>query len=239
VNRRFVRRLGIPAVATVMLLGSVAAGYAAIPAANGVITACYNISGNPSGAMRVIDAEAGAKCSKNEKTLTFNQTGPQGLQGIQGIPGPQGIQGEQGEPGPQGIQGIQGIQGPAGISTATFAITSDVTLGDDVFTKVTSKTLPTGSWVVVATANLASATPFDGDRITTVQCELRSGANVIGYAVDRRVIPDDESVDVALAMNGGTSVPDGGIEVSLWCASQLGSDIAAGQLLFLQVGGFS
>jgi hypothetical protein len=61
---------------------------------------------------------------------------------------------------------------------------------------------------------------------------------VIGHAVDRRVVPDGDSVDIALSMNGGSAVPAGGIELSLWCASQLGGT-ASGQLMFLQVGGFS
>ena len=249
--RSLVRRGGIAVVGIVMLVGSVAVSYAAIPATNGVITACYNMSGNPSGAMRVIDAEAGAKCSKNEKTLTFNQTGPQGPQGIQGLPGEPGADGTDGINGTDGTNGVDGTDGtdgapgapgpagPAGISTATFAISSNVTLNEVGFTKVTGKTLPMGSWVVVATANISSVTPFDGDVINTLNCELRSGANVIGYAIDRRVIPDADTVDSALAMNGGTAVPDGGIEVSLWCASQLGGERAAGQLMFLQIGGFS
>lgn len=48
------------------------------------------------------------------------EPGPQGPQGIQGMPGPkgeQGLKGEQGpkgDTGPQGQQGIQGLQGPKG-----------------------------------------------------------------------------------------------------------------------------
>jgi hypothetical protein len=60
------------------------AAYAAIPSADGVIHGCYNASSNPSGQLRVIDAEAGAKCGKNEKVLDFNQRGPKGDTGPQG-----------------------------------------------------------------------------------------------------------------------------------------------------------
>ena len=42
------------------------------------------------------------------------KTGPQGVQGLQGIEGPIGPQGSQGIQGPIGPQGPQGIQGPAG-----------------------------------------------------------------------------------------------------------------------------
>jgi len=42
------------------------------------------------------------------------KTGPQGIQGLQGIEGPIGPQGPQGIQGPIGPQGLQGIQGPTG-----------------------------------------------------------------------------------------------------------------------------
>lgn len=90
--------------------------FAAIPDASGVITACYTKLGT----FRIIDAEAGQKCAKNETKLTFNQMGPQGPQGLPGAQGAQGIQGDpgpkgdKGDPGIQGLQGPQGQQGPAG-----------------------------------------------------------------------------------------------------------------------------
>jgi hypothetical protein len=46
-------------------------------------------------------------------------TGPQGPQGVQGDPGPQGLQGIQGDPGPQGAPGPTGPQGPQGLTGAT------------------------------------------------------------------------------------------------------------------------
>jgi hypothetical protein len=86
-------RSGIATVVLVALLASVGVAYAAIPSADGVIHACYNATSNPAGMLRVIDAEAGAKCAKNEKPLNFNQTGPQGPAGPAG---PQGIPGKNG-----------------------------------------------------------------------------------------------------------------------------------------------
>jgi len=47
---------------------------AAIPGAGGTISACYDSKG----AMRVIDAQAGARCTNKETPLTFNATGPTG-----------------------------------------------------------------------------------------------------------------------------------------------------------------
>src|SRR5262245_7301030 len=84
------RKVAIATIVLVALVASVGVGYAAIPSSDDVIHACYNASANSSGMLRVIDAEAGAKCSKNERPLNFNQTGPQGLQGPAGPPGPAG-----------------------------------------------------------------------------------------------------------------------------------------------------
>lgn len=57
-----------------------------IPDSNtGVITACYQKKG---GAVRFINAQNGKTCAKKEKKVTFNQTGPQGAQGVQGERGP-------------------------------------------------------------------------------------------------------------------------------------------------------
>ena len=87
-----------------LLLGS--AALAAIPGAGGVITGCYD---KRSGAMRVIDAQAGKTCTKDELKLTWNQLGPQGPQGLKGDPGPQGLQGIKGDKGDPGTPGISGL----------------------------------------------------------------------------------------------------------------------------------
>lgn len=98
--------------------------WAAIPAADGTITACYGKVGD---SLRVVDSPAG--CKSNETVLTWSQQGvpgpigPQGLQGPQGPQGPQGLQGETGATGatgatgPTGPQGPEGPQGPAGTSS--------------------------------------------------------------------------------------------------------------------------
>jgi hypothetical protein len=114
-------------------------GYAAIPSADGVIHSCYNASSNPSGQLRVIDQEAGAKCSKNEKALSFNQKGPKGDPGPQGPHGPKGDTGatgakgdpgSQGEPGPAGPQGPKGDKGdPGGLSGYETVFNAGSTLG--------------------------------------------------------------------------------------------------------------
>lgn len=84
-------RLLIPGMlAVVGLVVGVGVAAGAIPGSDGVVHGCYNTGSNPSGQLRVIDPAAGAKCSKNEKPLDFNQEGPKGDQGIQGVPGASG-----------------------------------------------------------------------------------------------------------------------------------------------------
>lgn len=99
---------------------------ASVPAANGVITGCYERkNGNKGSELRVIDVEAGQKCSSKDQQITWNQTGPVGAPGpagAQGIPGPIGPQGAQGEPGPIGPAGLTGAPGPQGVQGEPGAV---------------------------------------------------------------------------------------------------------------------
>ena len=108
-------RAAVFAAAALAVIGVVAGvAYATIPDGGGVIHACYQ---NLSGALRVIDTDAGDACHSSETALNFNQTGPQGPKGDQGDQGVQGEQGPRGDRGPQGStgdQGVPGIQGPKG-----------------------------------------------------------------------------------------------------------------------------
>jgi hypothetical protein len=83
------------------------AGYAAIPAADGTISACKK----PNGEIKLIDKEAGQSCYQSHKLVEWSQQGPAGPPGPQG---PAGVSGPQGPAGPQGPQGPVGPQGPAG-----------------------------------------------------------------------------------------------------------------------------
>jgi hypothetical protein len=86
------------------------AAYAGIAGANEVINGCYKTS---DGILRVLDMDA-MTCKSNETAISWNQTGPQGPQGIQGEQGPHGDPGPQGDRGPEGPQGPAGPQGPPG-----------------------------------------------------------------------------------------------------------------------------
>jgi type VI secretion system Hcp family effector len=119
---------------------------AAVPDANGVITACVNVSRQDDGSLvpqtnqgsnlSVIDPSAGQSCNgpnadtSPQTTLTWNVTGPQGpagtpgatgAKGATGATGPTGATGARGPAGPTGTTGATGPQGPAGPTGTTGA----------------------------------------------------------------------------------------------------------------------
>jgi hypothetical protein len=109
------------AVASALLTLSTGAP-AAIPGANGVISACYNAA---SGVLRVIDSAA--RCGQAEAALQWNVAGPTGPAGAQGPAGPQG---------PAGLQGPVGPQGPAG-PNQFFDISKYINRGQDAVLRMT------------------------------------------------------------------------------------------------------
>ena len=117
--RKAKSRLRIPSPGTGLGLIALAvalsgAAYAAVPSTDGVIHSCYNASSNPSGQLRVIDAEAVGKCSKNEKALDFNQRGPKGDTGDTGPIGATST-------GAAGAPGVSGYE----IVTKTATLTNE------------------------------------------------------------------------------------------------------------------
>ena len=64
--------------AAVAAVASVA--YGAVPSANGTISACVDSKG----ALKLIDAEAGATCGAGKQALTWNKQGPAGKDGVSG-----------------------------------------------------------------------------------------------------------------------------------------------------------
>ena len=77
-------RRRVAVVAAMLTMAGVGVAYAAIPGSDGVISGCRDAK---TGALRVIDAEAGEVCGGKEAALNWNQTGPRGPQGEQGEPG--------------------------------------------------------------------------------------------------------------------------------------------------------
>ncbi|MDX6696772.1 MAG: hypothetical protein QOE65_169 [Solirubrobacteraceae bacterium] len=89
----YVGRHHIGLVALAVALGGSA--YAAIPARNGTIKACYTTRG---GAMRVVDS-ATRGCRRGQKLLSWNQQGLRGLPGAAGANGTPGTNGRDGTAG--------------------------------------------------------------------------------------------------------------------------------------------
>lgn len=85
----------VVAAALVASVAVVLAGiaFAAIPGADGTISACFK---KTTKILRVINAEDGQKCRSDERPLSWNQEGPTGPSGSPGAPG------EDGEPGAPG-----------------------------------------------------------------------------------------------------------------------------------------
>lgn len=102
-------------VAAGVFVGSLVSGglaIAAIPGADGIISACYAAR---SGALRVVDSASA--CRADETSLKWNQKGeigPQGPIGETGPTGPEGPQGVKGDKGDKVDTGAQGPIGPAG-----------------------------------------------------------------------------------------------------------------------------
>jgi hypothetical protein len=231
------KRGAILALAMSAVLIAVGVGYAAIPSSDGVIHSCYNASSNPSGQLRVIDVEAGAKCAKNEKALDFNRTGPQGPQGPPGPPGPQGetgATGATGATGPAGPPGPAGPAGPAGGVTdsygSTFTTGAVVIFSDDSDHVVRSKVVPAGNYAIFATG---LAHDFDHDALTS--CWIKAGGArvaVNGASTDSSVHGSWEPISIV----GQASLPTGGT-VEFACNTQDdGVSVWNGSLVALKVG---
>jgi alpha-tubulin suppressor-like RCC1 family protein len=109
------------------LAGGAAVAVAAIPdTTTGVITSCLKVK---DGSVRIIDAQAGKRCSSGETLLTWNQRGQQGAQGVSGVPGAPGPAGPQGLPGVTGAQGPTGAQGTPGQGNKTVTGIVEITAG--------------------------------------------------------------------------------------------------------------
>jgi hypothetical protein len=228
-------------VATVAL-GVGATAYASIPDSSGVIHGCY-LKGL--GTLRVIDSPNQKCLNVIETPIQWNQQGPVGPAGPPGPKGPTGGAGPQGNAGPKGDTGPQGAAG--GSSSAAFAFTSSVTgLNHDetIYTDVLSHDVPAGNWVGEVTVNIGldNGTFAPSEDINrTTDCQLRdTGNDVIGSAVDRRVIADGDTEAVSLAFNGGLTAGSSGGNFSVWCRSQDGDNaiVNEAQLMMIQVGSF-
>jgi hypothetical protein len=182
-------------------LGALAAGvgvYAAVPAANGVITTCYNIMKK---SFRVIDTAAGTTCASGETMLSFNQVGPQGPIGVPGEPG------DPGETGPSDLyyQHDQEALNDPGVQILP-ALQGTATIGTMV--------LPAGSYRLASTFEVENGT----GQPQTLRCRyVRFSAVavipvgvarklVVGVAPNLQVQWDNVSLDAVLSSNETATV---------------------------------
>jgi hypothetical protein len=144
----------------IALVGSVAwaGGVVGIPGSDGTIQGCYVTPGEHG--LRLV-AEA-SDCKRNETPIAWNQIGPVGATGPQGLTGdtgatgatgPQGLKGDTGATGPTGPQGNTGATGPSGpqgLKGDTGATGPQGNIGpqgEPGTTQLANQTCPAGAYV--------------------------------------------------------------------------------------------
>lgn len=171
----------------------------AIPnSSTGVITSCVKKKG---GQVRFVDAQAGKKCKKSERKVTFNQTG------------------QPGAPGPQGQQGPQGERGPSNAivkSTDTAVPVNnllEIFPGDPLRNSVVSITVPKGTYTVTGSTRMQK-TNNTTDAIT---CLIRATAGTVtGSVVTEEFAAGDPNEYHAFSPTAGFST-DADATVFLRC----------------------
>ena len=220
-NNTLSRRAGISTLASVGLLAAAGVAYAAIPGDDGVIHGCYNTGSNPSGQLRLIDPATGAKCSKNEYALSFNQQGPKGDRGEVGPQGPKGDTGATGPQGPTGATGPigpSGPQGPAGPATPpSYAIDGIalevVGVGSRETKTIASLTLPAGRYALSAPLSFVN---YDADD-QNFGCELTGAAFAGRPSATAETIGDELLFSQYSITLGATTTLASATTVSLRC----------------------
>ena len=234
--------------ALVVVMAATAGGiaYAAIPDSDGVIHGCY--SGNGANAMNgtqlnIINSDS-ASCGKNQKAITWSQTGPPGNDGVSVTsaslnPGdtncPAG--GSQftaaganvtyacnGLNGDKGDKGDTGATGPAGPSAAYTNYGDGFhTIGDGLTQTVASVAVPAGSYVLSGAAKAIGIDPPE-----FLQCFFTAGTTVNGRTA---VFTSDKEVPVL----GDVTLVNTTNPVFLRCFALNGTIQAAGQMIATKV----
>ena len=101
VHSRLLVRIGVVSALLAAAAGAGSLAYATILVNQSVIHGC---AAQSNGALRLA-----AKCGKNERAVTWNNTGPAGARGATGLQGPAGSQGAAGATGATGATGAAGV----------------------------------------------------------------------------------------------------------------------------------
>jgi hypothetical protein len=190
-------RLTVLAAVLLGVAGGVA--YATIPSSSGVINGCYE---KRTGILRVIDAQAGAKCLSIETPISWNQqglkgdpgvagpigpAGAQGAPGAQGEAGPRGETGPKGEPGEVGTQGDPGPQGPAGPQGPQGVPGPQGPAGPGSVSRAVFATMGLGPGRAVGSGAEFAVTVAPGSYVVTATGRLQNNADDL-FADNRRLV---------------------------------------------------
>lgn len=187
--------------------------WATIPDAGGVVHGCYQKN---NGQLRLVDTLEGQACNPSEIAIQWNQTGPQGPQGIpgpQGVPGPAGPTGPAGPGGAQGPAGDPGPQGPPGVNQVYAGHYYSTALGEPTYplsinggTDLVALSVPPGTYIIVGKASIDNR-----DTENKLEfCELQSFPPAAGFYGG----PDIDRTDIYLE-NGGETLTQSGPGASI------------------------
>lgn len=211
---RIGRRVAVGVFAAA-LLGVVAGGiaWADIPD-GGVIHSCYKTVG---GALRVIDADKGGKCTSAETALNWSQTGPTGRKGASG---------------PTGPTGPTGATGPTGPSDAFTNYNKGILIQDVDTVTVASVTLPVGSYTLSGSVRATNSSTDSAG--TAIVCKFIS-FGALNANPGNGDFQDDNQYDT-FPMVGDVTITTDQTAVFLRCLA-LGSDMHVdGTLIATKVG---
>lgn len=166
------RRAWAASVIAAAVMALLAGGTYALAASGGTIRACAKKSG---GALRIA-----ATCKTNERRVTWN------VRGLQGIQGPKGVTGPKGDTGPRGDTG------PTGPSAAYTAVNDDDVNVSSGETTLAVLSLPAGNWVI----NAKAVAQDMSDTAIDVQCQLASERSVFDESIAG---VDENSSDLSVA----------------------------------------
>ena len=182
----------VAGAASALLVGGGTAGAAIAsgPVASGVIHACYTTKASSSGGHAVALENAGRRCPRHTRALTWNQVGPRGATGPKGPAGAVGPQGKVGRQGPPGV--VTGYE-------ASFPFNAAL-LGKDT---VLTLTLPTKhAFIVTATVELIG----DGNDTGTLECDLDDPSATLNR-YQATLVPDSgRNEELPITLTGATSV---------------------------------
>lgn len=223
-----------------LLVGGVAV--AAIPSTTtNLITACVS---KQSGAVRIIDYQAGKRCTLKERTVSWNQrgaTGARGATGTRGATGPRGAPGPSGAPGPTGPTGIPGPAGSPGQSGAPGAVGPAGPAGPagagPVYVEasqrppfdLTAGTYDYAKWLVNSAAGsyaVTSTVTVTASAQTTVTCVLAWGTDPFdqgSFATETKFGTATSDVAVGgpateqIVVIGATTLPSAPNIIHTWC----------------------